>query len=366
VTWLLAIPVALLAVELLFRAVGHVATEPLWWHDLATQRKELQMRRLARRGRLDVLVVGTSMMLFGVDPAAIARRLGVSCYNGSIYRGVPRVTEAWLHDFALPILRPRLVVIGLSPVEANDFSPLVGRYEEYRASRVFSASPLRRAQIALARRSYAIRFAPMAKLPKALARNVFRALRTPSAWRWHVPLDIPGKVGPLGEGLDMLDRSFKVMPRMGELVRGQVGPGYANAGEQSGAWARMPALCREHGAEVVFAAMPAPRSMLDGVFEGGHDAFLRERARLQRLADETGTRVIDVTEGIDDEAFFADQVHANRKGRDLFTARLADALSPIWSALAHDPRGHADGHGAGRDLAAHDGVRADDGSVADR
>ena len=352
-------------VEAVFRAVGHVAQEPLWWHDLATQRKELQMRRLARRGRCDVVVIGTSMMLYGADPAAIGRRLGARCYNASIYRGVPRVTEAWLHDFVLPVLKPRLVVVSLSAVEANDFSPLVGRYDEYKAARVFSPSRLRRAQIALARRSYAVRFAPMAKMPKRLLGHVVTALRTPSAWRWHVPLEIEGKIGPLGEALDMLDRSFKVMPRMGELVRGQVGPGYSNGGDQYAAWGRMPALCRSHGAAVVFAATPAPRSMFDTVFEGGYDAYLREQARLVALADSTGTPVIDVTAGMDDEVYFADQVHCNRLGRDTFSARLADALVPYWSAVADDARGDADRDGVRRDLAADDGVRADDGTRAD-
>ncbi|HEX8004642.1 MAG TPA: hypothetical protein VF519_18300 [Mycobacteriales bacterium] len=365
---LLAASVALaaVAVELLFRAVGHVASEPLWWHDLVTQRKELQMRRLARHGRLDVCVVGTSMMLFGVDPAAIADRLGVRCYNASIYRGVPRVTEAWLHDFVLPVLRPRLVVIGLSAVEANDRSPLVGRYDEYRASKVFHASPLQRLWIAAARRSYAARFAPMAKRPKALARAVLTALRTPSAWRWRVPLGVPGKVGELGEGLDMLDRSFKVTPKMGELVRGQVGAGYTNGGEQSGAWARMPDLCRSHGSAVVFAAMPAPRQLFETTFAGGRAAYEREQAALVAQARATGTDVIDVTGGLDGEECFADQVHCNRLGRDTFTARLADALAPYWaSALADDARGHADRDGVRRDLAAHDGVGADDRTRAD-
>lgn len=324
------------------------------------------MRRLARRGRLDVCVVGTSMMLYGVDPAAIGRRLGVRCFNASIYRGVPKVTEAWLHDFVLPILRPRLVVVSLSAVEANDNSPLVGRYEEYKAARVFSRSPLRRLQIALGRRSYAVRFAPLAKVPRRLLGGVVTALRTPSAWRWHVPLAIPGKVGELGEGTDMLDRSFKVTPRMGELARLQVGPGYTNHGEQYAAWTRMPALCRSHGAALVFAAMPAPRSMFDTIFEGGYERYLREQASLAEMAASTGTPYVDVTAGIDDETFYADQMHCNRLGRDTFTARLADALAPYWSALADDARGDADRDGVGRDLAADDGVRADDGTRADR
>lgn len=369
---LLAVLAVALLVELLFRAVGHVATEPLWWHDLLTQRKELQMRGLARRGRLDVCVIGASMMHYGVDPAALGRRLGVRCYNAAIYRGIPIVTEAWLHDFVLPILRPRLLVVGLSAVESNDNTPLLSRYAEYRAARVFSRSPLRRLQIALARRSYAVRFAPAAKMPRRLLGYLALALRTPSAWRWHVPLAVPGKFGDLGEATDMLDRSFKVTPRMGELARQQVGEGYQSMGEQAAAWARLPELCRAYGTSLVFSVMPAPRSMFDTIFDGGYERYLREQAALEAMAASLGVPVVDVADGIDDEAYFADQLHCNRLGRDMFTARLADALVPYWeavasgaSALPDDARGHADRDGAGRDLASHDGVRADDGTRAD-
>lgn len=357
---LLLVVVLCLFVEAVFRAVGHVAEEPLWWHDLSTQRKELQMRRLARRGRVDVVVIGTSMMLYGVDPAAVGRRLGTRCYNASIYRGLPRVTEAWLGDFVLPLLKPRLVVMSMSAVEANDASPLTTRYDEYKAARVFSPSLLRRFQIALARRSYAVRFLPRAKQPRRLLREVLTALRTPSAWRWDVPLDIPGKVGPLGEGTDMLDRSFKVTPRMGDLVRSHVGPGYTTGGHLHAAWSRIPSLVRSHGVALVYTAMPAPRSMFDTVFEGGYDAYLREQAALAAIAESTGTPYVDVTAALDDETFYADQMHCNRLGRDTFTARLAEAVLPYWSALADDARGDADGDGVRGDLAAHDGVRADD------
>lgn len=352
--WLLAIPLALL-VELLFRAVGHVGTEPLWWHDLATQRKELQMRRL---GRADVVVIGTSMVLYGIDPDALGKRLGMRCYNASIYRGVPTVTEMWLRDFVLPMLRPRLVVIGLSAVEANDNSPLVSRYDEYRAAKVWSKS---RARLWLVRRSYAFRFAPMAKHPRHLLGLVWKALRTPSAWRWTVPLDIPGKVGPLGEGTDMLDRSYAVMPRMGMLVTGQVGEGYDNGGVQSGAWRRMPDLVRSFGAEPVFVATPAPDLLFRDFYLGGYDAYLREQTRCIELARSTGTPYVDVTGDVRDERFFADPMHANRLGRDTFTALLADALLPY----ADHARGHADRDGVRRDLAAHDGVGTHDGPVAD-
>ena len=354
-----------LLAEAVFRAVGHVADEPLWWHDISTQRKELQMRRLARRGPVDVVVIGTSMMLYGVDPAAVGRRLGTRCYNASIYRGLPRVTEAWLHDFVLPLLRPRLVVMSMSAVEANDDSPLATRYDEYKAARVFSPSPVRRAFLALARRSYAVRFLPRAKQPKRMLREVLTALRTPSAWRWDVPLDIPGKVGPLGEGTDMLDRSFKVMPGMEKLVRSHVGESYTTGGPMHAAWASIPSLVRSHGATLVYAAMPAPRSMFDTFFAGGHDAYVREQALLAGIAEATGTPYVDVTEGLDDDTFYADPMHCNRLGRDVFTERLLDALAPYWSAVADDARGHADGDGVRGDLAADDGVRPDDGARAD-
>ena len=320
--------VALAVAEATMRAVAQVEQEPLWWHDLFTQRKEAQMRRLRRQGPRDVVFIGSSKMLYGLDPDVVSERLGLRCYNASIYRGVPTVTEAWLADRGLGILEPRVVVVGMSPTEVNDNSPLTSRLEEYRGAPVFTAGPMRRALYAAADRSALARFARMGKQPRRLARAVARAARDRAAWRWSLPTEIEGALGPSGQGLNLQDRTYGHGPRMYELIRSQAGVNYDNGGIQSGAYPRIVARNTAAGARTLFAAMPGAREFLDDMFEGGRPAWAREWARLRSMADELGVPVVDVADGFEDHAWFADMVHLNGDGRREFSRRLAEALEP--------------------------------------
>jgi hypothetical protein len=319
---------AAVAGEAVARAVNHVEPEPLWWHDLFTQRKEAQMRRLAREGGVDVVFIGSSKMLYGVDPDVIAARTGLRCYNASIYRGVPTVSEAWLHDRVLELLRPQVVVVGMSPTEVNDNSPLNTRLEEYRAAPVFSASGARRLLLEAGHRSAAARFVRMAKQPRRMAGAVAKAARTPEAWRWSLPTEIEHTLGPSGQCLSLQDRSYGHGPRMYALIRSQAGENYDNGGVQSDALARIVSLVAAHGARTVFAAMPAATEFLDDLFEGGRPAWAREWERLRKVAADAGTPVVDVAEGFEDHRWFADMVHLNGIGRQEFSERLAAALAP--------------------------------------
>ena len=319
---------AVLAGEAVLRAVAHVEQEPLWWHDLFTQRKEAQMRRLRRSGPMDVVFIGSSKMLYGLDPDVVSERLGLRCYNASIYRGVPTVTEAWLEDRVLEILEPRVVVVGMSPTEVNDNSPLATRLEEYRAAPVFTAGPARKALFAAADRSAIARFSRMVKQPRRLAAAVGRAARDRSAWRWAMPTEIEGALGPSGQGLNLQDRSYGHGPRMYELIRSQAGVNYDNGGIQSGAYPRIVAGNARAGARTLFAAMPAAQEFLDDMFDGGRAAWAREWEKLRALAAELDIPVVDVADGFEDHDWYADMVHLNGAGRREFSRRLAEALEP--------------------------------------
>jgi hypothetical protein len=316
-----------LALEGVARAVNQVEPEPLWWHDLFTQRKEAQMRRLARDGGVDVVLLGSSKMLYGVDPDVIAARTGLRCYNASIYRGVPTVSEAWLQDRVLPMLRPKVVVLGMSPTEVNDNSPLTTRLEEYRNAPIFSASGPRRVLAEAGHHLASARFVRWAKQPSRLGRAVVKAARTPAAWRWKLPTEIDHVLGPSGQCLTLQDRSYGHGPRMYELIRSQAGVDYDNGGIQSDALARAAALAEAHGARVVFAAMPGAAEFLDDMFDGGRAAWCREWRRLRDLAASAGVPIVDVATGFEDHRWFADMVHLNGQGRQEFSARLATALA---------------------------------------
>lgn len=336
-----------LALELLARSLAVVVDEPLWWHDLVTQRKEAQLQRLARRGRVDIIVIGTSMTLYGVDPEPLARATGLRCYNASIYRGVPTVSAEWMVDVVLPVARPRLVVIELSPLTVNDNSPLTSRLAEYREARVHRLRPRQRLRRRLERHSYAVRHAGLVRRPRRLAR-LLRAVATGQVpLSWPVALEVEGKLGALGQGTDLLDRSYGNGPKMRELIRQQAQTDFCDGGVQSGAIRAMVRASRASGADVALMAVPVPTEMLDDMFLGGRANWVAMKGDLRRLAEEEQLPLIDVSDDFEDPAFYADMVHMNRRGRDAFSERVATALVQHLaerSPGADDARGHADRH----------------------
>jgi len=315
---------ALLVWEAAARVLAGFVDEPLWWHDLFTQRKERQLRALSREGGVDVVVLGTSLVLLGLDPQPIENELGRKTYNASIYRGLPRLSEAWLTDRVLKLLRPRVVVLGLCPAELNDNSPLCGQLALYQGSRALR----HRTAWWFARKSYALRYSYLLRKPRTLGRAVGAALRDPRDWRWSLPEDIPGKLGARGEGLDFLDRSYFTGPRMRELCRQQA-HGAEDRGEQSAAMRRILELNARHGARTVFVGMPVAKEYIETLYEGGRAAWDESWQRMRDVVEALGTTLIDFHEGFETEEYYADMLHMNRRGRDEYSAAVAKALRGV-------------------------------------
>lgn len=320
--------VTLIAVLLLWegsaRVVAGFVDEPLWWHDLFTQRKERQLRALARNGGCDVVVLGTSLVLLGIDSQPIAKELGKATYNASIYRGLPRLSEAWLTDRVLGLLRPKVVLLGLCPAELNDDSPLCSQLELYQRSRA-----LRHPRTWwVARKSYAIRYLFLLARPRALAQAVTAALRNPRSWRWSLPSEIPGVLGPSGEGLDFLERTYFTGPRMRELCRQQA-VNAVDRGEQAAAMQRILALNARHGALTAFVGMPLAAEYIDTLVEGGRPAWEAGWQRMRDLAAGMGAPLIDFHEDFEAEEYYADMLHMNRRGRDAYSEKVAKALRGV-------------------------------------
>jgi hypothetical protein len=337
-----------LLVEVVARGLAKVVDEPLWWHDLVTQRKEAQLQRLARKGPVDVIVIGTSMTLYGVDPQPLQEATGLRAYNASIYRGVPTVSARWMQDVVLPVARPRLVLIEVSPLIVNDNSPLTSRLEEYRAARAHTLTGPQRLRRRLERGSYAVRLAGLVRRPRELMAGLKAVARQPRLLGWRVPLEIEGRLGPLGQGTDLLGRDYGHGPKMRELIRQQAQTDFCDGGVQSGAVREVARAAKASGADVAFVLLPVPTEMLDEMFVGGRANWAAMVEDLRRLAAEEQAPVIDVTHDFEDPYLYADMVHMNRRGRDAFSQRLAVALrehlAGAGSAAPDDARRDADRH----------------------
>lgn len=320
------------AAETVGRALAGVAAEPLWWHDLFTQRKEEQLRALRRQGGVDVVFSGSSKMLYGVDPTLVQSLTGARAYNASIYRGVPRVNEAWLR-FVMPMVTPGVLVVGISPTEVSDNSPLTTRLAEYRAARVFRMSSTDHLVRNAGRVSYAVRYAPLLRRPRTLARHLLAAARAAGEFQWsHEPV-IPGYLDRDGKGIELQDRTYRNTDRMRALIHQQAGENYVNGGEQSGAYVGMARLAQKHGCRLVGAAMPASREFIDDVFQGGRAAWDAEWVRLRELTAGIGMPLVEVAEEFQDPVHYADLIHMNGAGRAAFTERLATSLAELPGGL---------------------------------
>ena len=116
----------LLVAELAVRlASGHLPS-PVRWSAPEMQHKADQIAGLeAGRGRPSVVVFGASMADDGLDPAVIDAALEQphAAYNASLVGTPLDSIVLWAEDHVVTALRPRVVVLGLSPVELNGNIP---------------------------------------------------------------------------------------------------------------------------------------------------------------------------------------------------------------------------------------------------
>lgn len=339
----LAAAVAVFLAELIGRAIAHVRPEPLRWHDLFTQRREDQMRARSRAGGVDVVAIGASDVNFSVDAKVVEEITGRSCYNASLYRGLPEVTQRWLTDRVLDLLTPTVVVLGMSPVLFNDNSPLLSRVDEYNAAPVFHAGRLRRAHWRLSRHSFALRYAGLVRHPRLLARVLGTVIRRPEGWRWSVPLSIADELDADGRCTTMLDRAYGHGPRMLGLFQQQAGPGFYDRGEQLAVFVGTVRMLRTRGILPVVSVSPTCADLIDGLYVGGRARWEQDLERIKRLVEDAGAAVLDVTAGLDRRESFADMLHTNGAGQAEFSRRLAVALADLLDRPAPVPvtAGHA-------------------------
>ncbi len=114
---------AMVAGELLARAVMSQTTEAIRWYDATTQLKVEQMDAL---DGADVVFAGTSMAQQGFVPGVFDDVLGGTSWNAGLAGGTPDVMAPWLLDEVIPRLDPELVVWGLS---SFDVAPAYGEQQ---------------------------------------------------------------------------------------------------------------------------------------------------------------------------------------------------------------------------------------------
>ena len=103
------------------------------WPTDQTAAKADQIARLAADGSpIDVVFLGSSVVVQGVDPVAFNDApADLTSYNAALDGASMRSVEAWSRDVVFPSLDPRAVVIGLTTRDLNDRG--VSQQEFYRS-----------------------------------------------------------------------------------------------------------------------------------------------------------------------------------------------------------------------------------------
>lgn len=299
------------------RVVEHRTETPqVMWYDEATQLKVEQMHRL---GSASTVVAGTSMAWQGLVPdvlATVPEAAGSSgVYNAGLAGGVPVVMEPWLTGQVVDVLRPQLVVWGLSSLDFSDVYGDAGLaiYQQAPATRpgILADADRRLSDI-----SALVRQRPALRNPSLLVGEE----RVEAIDRWERAKEI---LGPDGERLDFADA---VNEDRALEVRTRISP-YEPDREDVAAVVRTVEALRSGGVEVVLVELPVP-PRFRALYDAGSQEHTRVTDLLRVLARELDVPLVSVT-GTYDDADFVDFTHLDREGAARFSNEVAGALAAL-------------------------------------
>ena len=275
------------------------------------------------RPGVDVVLAGSSQMMFAGDPRIWRAnfKLPWSVYNAGIWAASPVVTEHWLLQVVLPRLRPKSVILGVSPV---DFAPADRSVPDrnYFHSPAVRSDLLGRIDRALSRHSVALKHRRDLRNASVLASSVHRRITGQPGPRLADPgLDFWGRLGRV----DTL-RTFDTGGYAQAVAEAVVRHGSTVSSPERAAFERTVRGLRARGVDVIVVQMPVagrliaryPRSTDYATFE----QFLsRETAKLH-------VPLLDGATGLTDPRFFVDYDHVSRAGANVFNTMLARVLGP--------------------------------------
>jgi hypothetical protein len=274
------------------------------WSSQEEQAKVDEMHTLARTGKVGgVVFIGSSMMDAGLDAAAYERAFGgkVPVYNASLRS-------------SLPILRPRVVVLGFS---SSDLTP--NDTVRNGQARQFFDSP--GARQALGTESLMQRADRIAGSISDLVqyRNVLRA---PSSWGKQ-PKVIDGTeiISPLGSDLSLRDRAYSDPQWVQDALRSVVLGHFTVGAPALAAIRQLLAEASSRGILMLTVNMPVTADFVSFHPRGAMDYQAATRA-VEEVVRGAGAPFVDI--GVWPSDLFGDPIHLNAIGSERFTALLID------------------------------------------
>lgn len=278
---------------------------------------------VATVGTPDILIVGSSRALQGIDPQVMQQRLIDQGYNDlKVFNFSVNGATAQVANFVLSELLPELLPQPLPPVIIwGDGSRAFNDGKRDRTWEHLVTSPgyqaIHRGTLSTMLSGGRIAVSPSENL-SAIARPTHRVTA-------HSPLsDIPGSLDALGFSA-VGDRFtpqtyYQQFPR----VRGRYDEAYASFslnGPQTNALAQLAAFSAEQNSQLIFVNLPLSDSYLDAdrlYYESQFQQFL------QRQSHAHSFEVIDLlTQWRGQSALFADPSHINQEGAAVIATQLA-------------------------------------------
>lgn len=283
--------------------------------------KVRQMDALGADGPTDVVFAGSSQMLFAGDPAMLkSLQVPWKAYNAALWGAPPVVNEHWLTEVVFPRLRPKTVVMGVSPLDFIE--PVSDAAQTYFNSSAVRDDWLGKIERRLSNASALVRHRRDLRSPKSIYDAVVRRLRSqPGPPVPAAGLDTAGRL-PCCDGLTFNREIVDVATH--EFLQEVDRDGWEMSDTQLEAFKRTVSTLGSLGAEVVVVDMAISSPLIDLL---GKEEYAAYRTFLRQEAEGLRVPVLDMAGGVDRTAFFFDYDHLNRAGANVFNTVVARALA---------------------------------------
>ncbi len=313
--------VTFLVLEAGVRAIDSALPEINAWREPIVAAKVKQMDALGANGPIDVVLAGSSQMLFAGDPAMLkSLQVPWNAYNAALWGAPPVVNEHWLTEVVLPRLRPKTVVMGVSPLDFIE--PVADAAQTYFKSSAVREDWLGGVERRVSKVSALVRHRRDLRSPKAVYDAVVRRMRgQPGPSVPAAGIDASGRL-PCCDGLTFDPEVVDIATR--QLLEQVDRDGWELSDNQLAAFKRTVTTLTARGAEVLVVDMAISSPLMDVLGKRRYTAY---QTLLRREAQTLRVPLLDMAGGLDRTTFFFDYDHVNRAGANVFNTVVARALA---------------------------------------
>lgn len=334
--------VGIVAAELLARYLEPALPPHRLWYDSLPAVHLARMRRLRReKGGADLVFSGSSVVHSGLDPAAVIEAAGLPMvgYNAALHRGFFAAVGPWVERAVVPILGPKILVLGVAINDLNDNGRLmVEEPRNYNSSLLGRSDAIGWVARRLESISVAFRHHQILLRPKLLLTAINKR-RAGKVMRDNDPRASKVSLGPNGEWLGFHGRRHHTTKALFDRIANGILGDYHPGGEQLAIVEGVIARLKERVPELVLTTVPLSHQFAEAVgLPNGRadleDALVQFRAMAARL----DVPLLEPDPERNDETHYADIAHCNERGMAAwsheFGVLLGDLLRSRDSARA--------------------------------